>query len=155
MGEVDKKISPYKKGDLFIYILIAVIVLALFLAFVIFPGAKKTDGIIIRKHGKDIVKVLFEKEEFSFLNDGEKFVIAEKSSDGVIIFTVKEDGSHYNVVKVDCINKSAKVTDANCSTSKDCVYSPAVSDGKGAIVCEPHELLIIPITGEYTPIVIG
>jgi len=155
-GEVTNKITPYKKGDLFIYIFTATVVFVLFAVFVIFPVKAEPLGFVVAKNGKDVLTFSFEGGH-EFYNGGESFITVVDDGNGIWTITVRdaEHTDEYNVIKADCVQKTVKVTEANCSVSADCTFSPEIKNGVGAIICEPHRLVIRPLSGGYTPVTVG
>lgn len=141
------------KSDLLLYLAIAVTVTALFLAFVILPSSKPASGFEICR-GNDTLFIysageITVEEEFSTL-------ISSQNVDGGLKVTVYTDQSktHYNVLFFDIEKNTVKVTESNCSFSKDCTYIPAIKNA-GTIYCAPHDLKIQPINAEFTPPVAG
>ena len=63
------------------------------------------------------------------------------SGEQTLVVTVRS-GEGYNVIEIDIKERTVCVTDANCSSRKDCVHSPAITAAGGTIVCAPHRLVI-------------
>ena len=60
----------------------------------------------------------------------------------VVIYTSSEKKG-FNEIVFDCVNLTAKVIESTCSSSKDCVHTPALTTN-GSIYCAPHNLKIVP-----------
>ena len=102
------------------------------------------------------------KEVATYLYDGELSIkdvsykdLIVLGEDNTITIYLDQSKTHFNKIKVDKKQRTAKVIDANCSTSKDCTFTPALK-GNSAIVCVPHKLKIVAIgKTEATPPVTG
>ena len=78
-------------------------------------------------------------------------VYVTTEGDGGLYLTVTTaDG--VNTCFVDLGERSVKMTDADCSVSKDCTYMPALDGGDGAIVCVPNRIRIVPVGGISAPV---
>ena len=119
---------------------------------VIFPKTKTASGFKVTVNGNEVFTYYngINKYEISQLED---YVISVDNSDGNYLLTVSSNDGHYNKILFDKSNNSAKVVESNCSLSKDCTFSPAITDN-GAIICAPHALKIVPIlsNGSTEPI---
>lgn len=101
------------------------------------------------------------KEVATYLYDG-KLSIKDNTYNDLIVLDgdtitiyLDKTKTHFNKIEVDQKQRTAKVIDANCSTSKDCTYTPSLK-GNSAIVCVPHKLKIVSIgKTEATPPVTG
>ena len=87
--------------------------------------------------------------------DFSDFVLLTETDDGytLTIYT-SNDKTGFNVIFINTKESSVKIIESTCSVSKDCVYSPAISNS-GAIYCAPHGIKIIPngTSGNIPPIV--
>lgn len=139
-----RKDKPFRLLDLAVYGALIVGILALFIAFVFRPHS----GI-----GKIFIDVGSERiATYDFATDvltatkGKERRVENMDGDAstVKIFKIytDEEREGYNVVEFDTEKQSVRVTDANCSRHKDCVYSPAVTTADGIIICVPHGLKI-------------
>ncbi len=151
------KISTSKlfyKRDLIAYFLVALVITALIVVFVVTPLTKPTTGFCVKKDGQTL---LYFVENKVTVQSGYESLIDIEELDGSIIVTVytNQTKADYNVLLFDLANKTAKVTQSTCSLSKDCCYSPAIINN-GIIYCAPHGLSIEPIgQGGFTPPVTG
>ncbi len=139
-----KNSLPFKHWDLLIYSLTIILIVLLFVFLVILPKNVNSTGFEVFVNGK--VAFSFDYAKYSYQIDGEfnSMVEVENEENGFSfkLYSDKEK-THFNVIFVNTTNKSVKMTDSNCF-SKDCVYSPAISD-KGVILCAPHGMKVVPI----------
>lgn len=149
--------KPFAAFDLLVYALVVLICAGLFLGFV-----------IMSKHDSGNGFTVYYKDEkiFSFYYDDLKYDLAEfdgsikvENTDPenrlftITVFTGGEE--NYNVLSVSAKDKTVKVAEANCSYRKDCVHTPEIKDGTGAIYCLPHGLKILPLKNGYVPVKAG
>lgn len=145
--EAVKSAKWFKGWDVFIYALIAALLLALFLAFVFLPEREALAGVEIMIKNEHVFFCDFEEGNFEVL-DAERVRVEE--ADGLLVVTVTAEGG-YNVVGIDMTARRAEMTDADCSWSRDCVHMPAIEDTASApISCVPHGVVVMPVGGELT-----
>lgn len=144
----------YKK-DIIAYFLLALFIVFLVLFFILLPSSKQSNGFCVKKDGQ--VVLFFADNKVQIQTGYEGFVeqeVLDYSTIKVIVYSSLEK-TGYNVILFDAINKTAKVIESTCSHSKDCCYSPAISNN-GIIYCAPHGLSIEPIgSSNFTPPVTG
>ena len=141
-----KDLKPFEFGDIIVYGFTLLLVAVLFLFLVIFPKTKTASGFKVTVNGNEV---------FTYYTASDKYVIKELSgytidvenTDGNYLLTVSSNDGHYNKILFDKSNNSAKLVESNCSLSKDCTFSPAITDN-GAIICAPHALKIVPILSD-------
>lgn len=138
-----ENLKPFKPSDIVVYFALLVMFFALFLFFVILPTANKTNGFKILIDGKQVATYSYDGD-FKLTNQSYKNLIVFDQTNLTITVYTDESKVHYNKIKIDDKNHSAKVIDANCSTSKECVYTPSLKDNS-AIVCAPHKLKIVTL----------
>ncbi len=140
----------FKSGDILVYSFILLLLIGLFFIF-IFPTLLTDNNHTGFKVYKNDQLVL----EFSTSNDN-LFIVSD-SFNNLVEINGSEKNKHcfnitiytsskktgYNTIEIDTVSLTAKVINSTCSTSKDCVYSPAISSS-GSIYCAPHGLKIIP-----------
>lgn len=156
MKDEGRKITKNQKlfnwGDVFVYAFTLLIILSLFLAFVILPSTQKSKGFKVMVDGKEVATYLYDGELSIKDNTYNDLIVVD--GDTITIYLDKTK-THFNKIEVDQKQHTAKVVDANCSTSKDCTYTPWLK-GNSAIVCVPHKLKIVSIgKTEATPPVTG
>lgn len=147
-----KKRTFFTKRDVAVYIILAVVIATLFAAFVIFPRKTESKGFCAYAEGKLLFTYYYESDKTVVTEYGKNRT--ERSGDKIYIYC-DEARSGFNELTVDRENKTVKVTDSDCSKTRDCVYEPALKNG-GAIYCVPHKLKITSINGgESVPPITG
>ena len=143
-----KRAAWFKGWDILIYALIFLLLLALFLLFVIFPGRKQLSGIEILVKNERVFFCDF--EEGSYTIEDVSRVRVEESGDLLFVTVTTEEGS--NIVSVDTKARRADMTDADCSWSRDCVHMPPIENTASAPVsCIPHGVVVMPVGGDREP----
>lgn len=141
-----RKTKYFRLWDLLVYGIVIAVVVALFLTVFLTTDKSPTSGFVVRQKDKVVFTYYFDSDKYEYsLTDG--IICVDEEDSSVLKFTVRvKDGDGYNKVEVDKLNKSVKVTDANCSLfKKDCVYTPAIKDNSTTISCLPHEMYIEPL----------
>lgn len=141
-----KKTKYFRLWDILVYGIILLIIASLFLVVFLTGDKTSANGFTIRQANKVVFTYYFDTDSYEYnLTDG---VIAIDSEDeSSLNFTVyTRDKSGFNRIKVDKVNNSVEVVDADCSLlRKDCVYTPALKDNSSVISCLPHEMYIEPL----------
>ena len=146
-----RKRKLFVKKDVAVYAALAVALCALFFSLVILPRKTESNGFCAYSDDKLL---------FTYYYASDKLVITEFgdgkiSRDGdKIRITVYRDGAEFNELNVNREKKSVRVSDADCSKTKDCVHEPSISNS-GAIYCAPHKLKIIPLSAKPSSPVTG
>jgi hypothetical protein len=149
-----KKSKPFVVGDLFVYLAVVLIVTVLFAVFIILPNKENSLGFTVTVDGEQYFTYSPASDSLEIASGKEDFIRVEKN-DGMTLITVYSDGDSFNTIAFDREELTAKVTESNCSHSKDCTFSPKIKDS-GAIYCAPHNLKITPKnSGGFTPPVTG
>lgn len=144
-----KKRKVFAPLDLVLYGAIALVVIALFCVFVFFRG--EAEGISVEREGQILYTYDFAKGG-TVQPAGEGYVSVTEGEGVVTVRVTTEDGAGYNVISIDVAQKTVRVTEANCSRTPDCVYTAEIKDASGGIICVPHRLKIVPVSGEsFTP----
>ena len=150
-----KESKPFHFGDLFVYILSAIFLFILFAVFVIFPPTTQSDGIKITKDGKEVFTYYFSSHDYQIVNEFSDLIVVNESDEGLYVKIFFDDLKRsFNVVYIDFSSSTARVTESNCSSSKDCVHSSPVKDS-GVIVCAPHKLKIAPLVEKIDQPTVG
>lgn len=148
-----KQSKPFEIGDVFVYFALFLALLFLFIFFVIVPSTTVSNGFNIFIDGNKVAVYHYGSNKVDICNDNYLNLINYDATKKTITVYSDSNKTAYNVIAVDDANKTAKIIDANCSTSKDCVSTPSLGV---AIVCAPHKLKITPIgDGGFTPPVTG
>ena len=120
----------FKRADIIVYALIAVVAIVLLLVFLL-PSDEELSGFEITYDGATVLTYDFD--------DG--LTVKDAFRDAVVATCF-----------VDLGERSVKMTDADCSVSKDCTYMPALDGGNGAIICVPNRIRIVPVGGISSPV---
>lgn len=137
----------FRVWDLVVYGVLALVIAALFLAVFLSRDDSPAGGIKISSYGTAVCVYDYQADKFTVF-DGEIMEIESQSEEEVrLIFHAERGG--YNKIVIDKINKSVRVSDADCSLHRDCVFTPAITDNGSAISCPPHNMKIEPVTKSY------
>lgn len=139
-----ESLKLFKPIDILIYALLIIGVFSLFLFFVILPTSSSNNGFTVTINGKTIFNYHYGSHTIDLVETSMTDNVIYNKQDSVITVYVDDDKQSFNVIKIDEANKTAKVIEANCSHSKDCVYTPSIKNGS-AIVCAPHKLKIVSL----------
>lgn len=137
----------FKIGDLILYGAVAVLIAALFLTFFLTSDTTPAQGFQITYNGNAVFRYDFYEEKYAVLRAENIEIVSESEEELLLVFYTDGRGG-YNKITVDKGNRSVRVTDADCSARKDCVYMPAVSDNSSVIVCMRHSMVIEPLDYE-------
>jgi hypothetical protein len=141
-----KNSKPFSLVDLLVYAALLIIIAVLFLSFVVFPKTKVSDGFTIEVKGTVVLTYYFKNDEYFITPKYTELVEITETESGIFFKVYQPAKTKHNVVYFDFNEKSAKVTESNCSTSADCTHSPAIIKS-GAIVCVPNNLVVSPLSG--------
>lgn len=138
----------FKRADIVVYALIAVVAIVLLLVFLL-PSDGGLSGFEITYDGATVLTYDF--DDGLTVKDAFRDAVVTTEGDGGLYLTVTTaDG--VNTCFVDLGERSVKMTDADCSVSKDCTYMPALDGGDGAIICVPNRIRIVPVGGISAPV---
>lgn len=138
----------FKRADIVVYALIAVVAIVLLLVFLL-PQDGGLSGFEITYDGATVLTYDF--DDGLSVEDGFADSVEVTEGDGGLYLTVTTDDG-VNTCFVDPADRRVKMTDADCSLSKDCTYMPALDSGGGAIVCVPNRIRIVPVGGISAPV---
>lgn len=135
----------FRLADLLIYGMVLVLAALLFF-FVTFRASDEPDGFRVEVSGEMIYS-------YEFGRGGEIAPawadrITESATDGAIVIGIRISSDAWNELIVDDASRTVSMRDANCSRRKDCCTMLPLGAGVGAIVCIPHGLRILPLSGE-------
>lgn len=145
-----KKIEQIKEGkffriwDIVAYGVIVAVTVALFLGIFLSRDKSPTDGIKISYNGVQVFTYDYSSNEYEIVAAENIEIVSDDSRTLTFVFYTRGKRG-YNKIVIDKIEKSVKVVDADCSTHKDCVYTPALADNSSIISCPPHSMLIEPL----------
>ena len=149
-----KNLKPFEFGDIFIYAVTLLLVVVLFIFLVITPKVSSVSGFSVTIHGDEILSFNVNSQKVS-VNEMNGYSVEVADDELGYLITVKSDDGHFNKILFNFSKRSAKVVESNCSISKDCTFSPAITTS-GTIICAPHGLKIVPIlSGGYTEPITG
>lgn len=129
----------FRKGDLIIYLVVAVVIVVLFFVFVINKDKNDSQGLEIVLQEVVIFDYDFESDTYKVAAGYEDIVVVEKKADFFV--TIFTDNGHFNKISIKTDKRQVFMVDANCSSSKDCTKM-SITDDKSVIVCVPSQLLI-------------
>ena len=141
-----KKTKYFRPWDILVYGIILLIIAALFLVVFLTGDKSSANGFTIRQGERKVFTYYFDTHRYEYsLTDGTIEINSEDQNS--LTFTVyTPNKSGFNRVKVDKVNNSVEVVDADCSLlRKDCVHTPALKDNSTVISCLPHEMYIEPL----------
>lgn len=143
-----KKSAPFKKADVLIYLLVAIIVTVTVLSFIVF-NKKYATGFYVSANDEKILTYDFEKNNYT-IDESKKEMVEVKLDGSFINFTITLPNGDFNLLSVDKAKRSVKITDANCP-HKDCVSFSPIKAGKknGLIYCSVHDLRVVAIGDNY------
>ena len=142
--EQNKLESLFNFWDLAVYLALAVLLILLFVCFVITPKNKTVSGFKVYIDGKEILRYEYSLGKLEIVNDDYQNLIVQDGNK-ITIFT-DEHKDKFNTLEIDTDDYYVKVVQANCSTSKECVHTPAITTNTNAIVCAKHKLKIVPLS---------
>lgn len=129
--------KPFKPADLIVYGVVLLLAAALAAAVYLAPSGGKPQGITVTVGDETVFDYDFSKNEAVKISGCCEVEYGDK-------ITVKiTAGGGYNVIEIDRLNRSVKVTDADCR-SRECVFTAAITDNRGVIYCSPHRMRIQP-----------
>lgn len=141
----------FKRGDIVVYSLILCLFLAVLFGVICGIGSEELRGFEIYYGNEKMYSYSFEEDKGAVYSDK----ITVLSDDGAGLKLRFENGEEFNEIYADKGKRSVYVTDANCSSRKDCAHTQAIDGGGKIIVCVPHELKIVPLGGGSSEIVTG
>ena len=146
-----KSNKPFRIYDIIVYAGVLIVLLALFLAFLL-PSGASSNGFEVLLGGERVLSYEYSSDNLTVLEKFNNSVTI--NDDGSITIYTSTDKSAFNTISINKEEKTVKVIDANCSIKKDCVHTPELKGESGAIICLPHGLKIISLSG-YVPPSVG
>lgn len=146
-----KKIEQVKNGkwfkiwDLLVYGLLVGGIVALFIAFAFIGKGGELDGVAVNYKGDRVFTYNFTDGKYEIVAPA--YIEVKEDGEDKLTFTFYTEGrTGYNDIEIDKKQKSVRVTASDCSTHKDCVYTPALGKSRSVpILCTPHALSIEPL----------
>lgn len=143
----------FKIADLFIYGAILACVVVLFLGFVIFKPQVDLNYIEVYCQNNRIF--IYDANSGEGIVTDKNFVdsVTVENVNGKTVLTIK-NGNLLN--KIEFNGKYAKMTEANCSNTKECVnIFHAVTDGGQTIICDVSHIKVVGVGDAQLPILNG
>lgn len=138
----EKENKFFKKWDIVVYSVIALIIVALFLIVFIPRKNDQISAFVIKYDNTQVCEYNFDTDTITYNQDYIKF---EKESQYIYVITFSLKGDEdYNIIKVDLTNRNITCEDSDCSHSKDCTHMRISKMGDN-IICVPHKLIILPV----------
>ena len=138
-----------------VYIAAIIVLTALFVFFVILPANGNGEGFVVSVNDQTAFIYDYESKKYEIKEFDGYIEMGDADLNGTFYFTVFTKDGGYNVIEVVPNEKTVRVSESNCSSKKDCVFTPAVKNGSGAIFCMPHGLKILPLKEKYRSITTG
>ena len=132
-----KNIKPFRIADVIVYIVLAVLIVALLLAFCLPRQDSSLRGVQVTLKGEVVAEYYFEGDSLVTAStvdsrrDGDKYYL-----------TVNSQSGGYNVVFIDLTKHTAWVQEADCSSSAECTRMKAITKAGDSIICVPHALVV-------------
>ncbi|MGN0805163.1 MAG: hypothetical protein ACI4MS_07245 [Candidatus Coproplasma sp.] len=134
----------FRIWDLIVYGVIVLIIASLFLAVFLTADKTPTDGIKINYNGRTVFNYYYAEDKYEIVSQNN--IVIEQDTDERLLLTFYTDGkTGYNKIEIDKKVRSVCVADADCSSHKDCVYSPPIKNNSTVISCPPHNMRIEPL----------
>ncbi|MEG2002635.1 MAG: NusG domain II-containing protein [Clostridia bacterium] len=137
----------FKKADIFAYLSLAILIVALFWVFVFSATPTSLSNLKVLKSTKTADVLIFDYEfssgSFKIADGYENLVNVTKNSDGLLVTIYTSDNSGFN--KIQITENEAFVIDANCSFHQDCMTFPHIKSNDNVIICVPHNLTLIGV----------
>lgn len=142
-----KKDRFFKIWDILIYGVILLAVAAPFLAVTFGYNRSAPGGVEVYYNNNLAFSYDFDSGEYSVLLP-QNIAVSDGADELEITFCTDggsaEEHTDYNVILIDKLARTVRVTESDCSNRRDCVYTPAITDTSDMITCTPHRLVIMP-----------
>ncbi|MBR2303040.1 MAG: NusG domain II-containing protein, partial [Clostridia bacterium] len=143
----------FKKADVVLYALVGVAVVSLFLSFVVFRPKLDLEFINVYHQNNLVYQYDVEKGVGGIVDDNYKQHVTTEKQGEKITVTIEYNG-HKNVVQIE--KNSAKMLEANCSNTKECVNSFApITNGNQTIICDVSHVKIVGVASGESLIING
>ena len=135
----------FRIADLFVYGAVLLLVAALFFFFT-FRGQEAAAGFRVEAGGECVYTYTFGEGGKTAEGWAEK--ISERREGELLIVRIELSEGAWNELAVDDAAGTVRMRDANCSRRKDCTAMQPVGAGGSVIVCIPHVLRVLSLSGE-------
>ncbi|MCM1042879.1 MAG: FAD:protein FMN transferase [Corallococcus sp.] len=137
----------FRKTDLFVYGLVAVLIVVLFGVFVFGAGdGDAADRVQIVTFGGQQLFTYSASDDRYAVYEVNSFAVDVKQEGNVVTVTVKTSGGGFNEIEIkrEGNKLTANMKDSDCGLHKECVnYFPAITAKDGVIVCQPHGIKVL------------
>ena len=138
-----KKQKFFKKADVVLYALVGVAVVSLFLTFVVFRPKLDLKFVNVYHQNNLVYQYDVANGVGGIVDESfAQYVTVEQQGEKTLV-TINFDG-HKNVVEIE--KNTAKMKEANCSNTKECVNSFApITTGNQTIICDVSHVKIVGV----------
>ncbi len=144
--------KPFMWWDILVYVLLALLVVGLFWGIVWSKDNDKISAVEFVQNDRIILTYDFGTDTFQ---SNAQNVKIDATSHGYMVTVTSQDGKGFNKVAINIYDRSVDVVDADCSRSKECVHSRAITNNTASIICMPHSLIIRAISDTIKPPISG
>ena len=143
MSKTDKldkinNIKPFRLADVIVYIVLAVLIVALLLAFCLPRQDSSLRGVEVTVNGEIVAEYYFEDDSLVTVA-----VVDSRIEGDKYYLTVHTDQPNgYNLVVIDLTERKAWVQEADCSSSAECTQMKTITKAGDSIICVPHALVV-------------
>lgn len=142
MSKTDKldkinNIKPFRLADVIVYVVLAVLIVALLMAFCLPKQDSSLRGVEVTLKGEVVAEYYFEDDNLvtaaalDSRREGDRYYL-----------TVNAQSGGYNLVVIDVTEHKAWVQEADCSSSAECTQMKAITKAGDSIICIPHALVV-------------
>ncbi len=139
----EKENKFFKKWDILIYVILALVIVAIFLSIFLTRSKDQITAFEIKYGDTQVCEYNFDEDSLKY---NPEYITFEKVSDTQykFVFSENKDGTDFNIIYADLTTRTITCEDADCSTSKECTHMK-ISKMGDTIICIPHALYISPI----------
>lgn len=142
--------KPFVINDIFVYLSVAIVIVVLFTVFVFTAPVTELEYINLYSNGEMVYKFDCNSNIGAITQANYSDRVTVSINDGIYLVTVYESSGseHYNTVEIKPVNGKyqAKITQANCSNTKECVNNfPSIKSGNGIIICTVHNFFVVGV----------
>ena len=137
--KIDKinNIKPFRLADVIVYIVLAVLIVALLLAFCLSRQDSGLRGVEVTIKGEVVAEYYFEDDSLITAS-----VVDSRREGDKYYLTVNSQSGGYNLVVIDLTERKAWVQEADCSSSAECTQMKTITKAGDSIICVPHALVV-------------
>lgn len=132
-----KRIKPFRLADVIVYVVLAVLIVALLLAFCLPRQDSSLRGVQVALKGEVVAEYYFEENNLVTAS-----AVESRREGDKYYLTVFAQSGGYNLVVVDLTKRTAWVQEADCSSSAECTHMKGITKAGDSIICVPHALVV-------------